>query len=488
MRAPAALPLLLLSAALAQTAPERAGDWERPFRVEATPFLHRHTTVGHASRARRYPPRPDLLEAGPEVVYRLDLAAPARVTAWVQGDGGAVDIDVHVLAALALDEDGTASGSRARGNSLAEAELPAGPAWVVVDTFQGPERAGPYALRIDLAPSEGWYERAVARGVTLRTRSEPDRFGARQTTSLLEVDPSVPGVRVGALGGGGCQRPGDRARAAGAVAALNAGFFGPGCRPVSLLKVAGQLLAAGPSARTAFGVDARGRFHLERIEAGRDWPAVEHAVGGVPRVVRAGKAGDEAAAEGSGGAFATSRHPRSAVGITQGGRLLLLAIDGRTAAGAGMSLAELGQYLVELGAAEALNLDGGGSTCLWATGEPWEGVVNHPSDNRKPDHAGVRAVDSVIAVWAEPLDHPVTWLALPALTGGAEVVVADPEGKPVSLRLEAPPGPTLTPTGEGRWELRAAPQPPGLELVLELVAEVEGSPPARREVRLRAGP
>lgn len=116
-------------------------------------------------------------------------------------------------------------------------------------------------------------------------------------------------------------------------------------------------------------------------------------------------------------------------------------------------------------------------------------MVNHPSDDRQPGHAGVRAVDSVIAVWAEPLDRPVTWLALPALTGAAEVVVADPEGKPVSLRLEAvTPGPTLTPAGEGRWELRAAPQPPGQELVLELVAEVEGSPPARREVRLRAGP
>lgn len=482
--------------ALAALEAARAGDWGRPYRVEAFPFLHRGTTVGRAAWATRYPPRPDLLEAGPEVVYRLDLPAPARVTAWVQGDGGGVDVDVHVLHSLRLLPDGSAPDSRARGDRVAEADLPAGPAYVVVDTFEGPARAGPYQLRIDAQPLDEWYARPVARGVTLRTRPYRQLFQAVHTGSVLEVDPAVPGVRVGALGGGGCQTPGARARAAGAVAALNAGFFAsPGCRSVSLLKVEGQLLATNAVTRTAFGVDAQGRVHLERIEAGRDWPQMREAVGGVPRVVRGGQPVNEAPLEGNGGSFATARHPRSAVGITGGGKLLLCAVDGRTPAGAGMSLAELGQWLVWLGAQDALNLDGGGSTCLWVAGEPWEGVVNHPSDNGKPDHAGVRPCDSVVAVWAEPLDRAVTWLAAPGpeltlrvgepLVG--EVVGADPEGQTVRLRLEGPAGAALAETSPGQATLRWTPTQAG-EVTLELVAEVAGSEPARRPVRVRVGP
>jgi hypothetical protein len=316
---------------------------------------------------------------------------------------------------------------------------------------------------------------------------------------VLVVDPAAPGVRVGVLGGGGCRTPGATARAAGAVAALNAGFFAsPGCRSVSLLKVEGQLVATNAVGRTAFGVDAQGRFHLERIEAGRDWPLAREAVGGVGRVVRAGQPVNEAPQEGSGGAFATARHPRSAVGIAADGKLLLAAADGRTAAGAGLSLPELGQWLVWLGAREGLNLDGGGSTCLWAAGEPWEGVVNHPSDNGQPDHLGARAVDSVIAVWGEALDRPAAWLALPEparpLAPGrsweAEVLAADPEGQPVRLRLEAPPALAarlrLETASDGRTLLRFDPAAGGAgEVVATLVAEVAGSAPARREVRLR---
>lgn len=485
--------LLLVLLASAVHGQERAGDWGRPYEASGFPFFHHATTVGRASAAARYSARPDLSEAGPEVAYRLTLAARSRVTAWVQGDGGAVDVDVHVLSSLRL-EQGLAADCVARGNAVAEAELPAGEAWVVVDTFEGPGKAGPYRLRIDVAPTGEWYERPVARGVTLRTRSFADLFGARQTASVLEVDPRAEGVRVKPLGGGGCRTPGDRAGAAGAIAALNAGFFGKQCASVSLLKVDGQLLAPNGATRSALGIDAEGRFHIERIEARRDWPAMTHAVGGVPRVVRAGKAVDECAQEGNGGSFASARHPRSAAAIGADGRLFLAAIDGRTAAGAGMSLAELGQWLAELGAEDALNLDGGGSTCLWVAGEPFAGVVNHPSDNKQADHVGVRPCDSVIAVWAEPLDRDAAWLAFPTpapLPVGArfeaEVVAADPEGAAVKLELVAPPaGCRLEQGPDGATRLRFTPAEAG-EVRLRVRAAVEKSRAVERELRLRVG-
>ncbi|MBB4662536.1 phosphodiester glycosidase family protein [Conexibacter arvalis] len=58
------------------------------------------------------------------------------------------------------------------------------------------------------------------------------------------------------------------------------------------------------------------------------------------------------------------RHPRAALALTGDGRLLALACDGRAADEAGLTLAELADVLVELGAEHAMNLDGGGSTSL----------------------------------------------------------------------------------------------------------------------------
>ncbi|HEY6780698.1 MAG TPA: phosphodiester glycosidase family protein, partial [Thermoleophilaceae bacterium] len=57
------------------------------------------------------------------------------------------------------------------------------------------------------------------------------------------------------------------------------------------------------------------------------------------------------------------RHPRAALGRDER-RLLAVACDGRTEDEAGLTLDELAQTLLELGADAALNLDGGGSTSL----------------------------------------------------------------------------------------------------------------------------
>jgi hypothetical protein len=57
------------------------------------------------------------------------------------------------------------------------------------------------------------------------------------------------------------------------------------------------------------------------------------------------------------------RYPRAALGIA-GRRLLAVACDGRTQRDAGMTLVELAEALLALGATDALNLDGGGSASL----------------------------------------------------------------------------------------------------------------------------
>ncbi|HXI00861.1 MAG TPA: phosphodiester glycosidase family protein [Sphingobacteriaceae bacterium] len=96
-------------------------------------------------------------------------------------------------------------------------------------------------------------------------------------------------------------------------------------------------------------------------------------------------------------AFVMTRHPRSAVAL-KGKKVLLITVDGRNENAAGMSLFELASFLKWIKMGKALNLDGGGSTTLWVKGQPENGVVNYPSDNKKWDHAGERKVANVVLV------------------------------------------------------------------------------------------
>jgi exopolysaccharide biosynthesis protein len=94
--------------------------------------------------------------------------------------------------------------------------------------------------------------------------------------------------------------------------------------------------------------------------------------------------------------FVQTRHPRSALLVTRRGDVMMLTVDGRSKGNAdGMSIPELAFLAKQLGAVEAINLDGGGSTTLWLRGE---GVVNYPCDNRLFDHAGERSVSNAIYV------------------------------------------------------------------------------------------
>jgi len=82
-------------------------------------------------------------------------------------------------------------------------------------------------------------------------------------------------------------------------------------------------------------------------------------------------------------------HPRTAVGITQDSRrLILLTVDGRQSCSRGTSHFETAILLWKYGAWNAMNLDGGGSTTMWVDGE----VVNHPSDGRERRVCGALAV------------------------------------------------------------------------------------------------
>lgn len=78
-------------------------------------------------------------------------------------------------------------------------------------------------------------------------------------------------------------------------------------------------------------------------------------------------------------------HARTAVGIDhETGDLLLVVVDGRQAASRGMTMVQLARLLLHLGAEDALNLDGGGSSTMVVRNPRGRvGVVNKPSDGEE---------------------------------------------------------------------------------------------------------
>ncbi len=85
------------------------------------------------------------------------------------------------------------------------------------------------------------------------------------------------------------------------------------------------------------------------------------------------------------------RHPRAALGC-DGRQLIALACDGRADDDAGLTIDELAVTMARLGAREALNLDGGGSTSLVSAGR----LRNTPREAHETPVPGGRAVATAL--------------------------------------------------------------------------------------------
>ncbi len=91
-----------------------------------------------------------------------------------------------------------------------------------------------------------------------------------------------------------------------------------------------------------------------------------------------------------GGKAIDDKHPRTAMGYTADGKLIILAVQGRfDGIAEGASLKQLAKILLDLGCVEALNLDGGGSSCL---------LVNGKETIKPSDKTGERPVPGVFII------------------------------------------------------------------------------------------
>jgi len=134
-------------------------------------------------------------------------------------------------------------------------------------------------------------------------------------------------------------------------------------------------------------------------------------------------------------------HPRTAIGFSADGRTMyLVAVDGRQASSRGMTKYELASLMKELGAASALNLDGGGSTTMVARqpGATVATVANSPTERRRvPNGVGIYVKQGSGQLTtlniAPQLDLPHADRLFPGLTGRFTVQGQDETLAPVAV-------------------------------------------------------
>ncbi len=97
------------------------------------------------------------------------------------------------------------------------------------------------------------------------------------------------------------------------------------------------------------------------------------------------------------------RHPRTCIGFSaDSSKVYFVVIDGRSTSSTGVTLSEAAGVFLGLGAVNAVNLDGGGSSCMVVNGE----VVNTPSDG------SLRAVgNGCLLISNAPVDDTIGQLA-----------------------------------------------------------------------------
>ncbi len=138
------------------------------------------------------------------------------------------------------------------------------------------------------------------------------------------------------------------------------------------------------------------KWQLSSIEPGNDanWLRVYSILGGGPQLIKAGKIAITDKQEKMAAGFATEGRPRTAIAKLESGRILLVTVDGRQPGiSAGMTLEMLAELLLEFGAIEAMNLDGGGSTTM---------VVHNKIVNRPSDQTGERPVSDAVLIFPKP--------------------------------------------------------------------------------------
>ena len=250
--------------------------------------------------------------------------------------------------------------------------------------------------------------------LTIYTRKFADTTGTNSQGSEAVVKCDIPALQIGTP-------------ITGIVQEVRAG---QGDTPIS----EGCIVLSGSGTGQQFideslkvGMTITMQFKLKPTKT-ESWDKVVEAVGGGPCLVADGKVNVDGKEENFIASFYASRHPRTAIGSTADGKIIIVTVDGRQSISVGMTLPQLADEMLSLGCVQAINLDGGGSTTMATS----FGILNSPCEGLE------RPVANMLAVFATPISQDAPEFAIqpnsePLIAGKTtRFTLVDKAGKPIS--------------------------------------------------------
>ena len=158
-------------------------------------------------------------------------------------------------------------------------------------------------------------------------------------------------------------------------AAINGTFFDTDYKPQGDLVANGKVLCRGHH-HQGIGFTKSGKilFFVRKPNSRINWRGCESGISAGPSLVRNGKLAINVKKDGFSSKAATIKANRSAIGATKDGKLIMCVVSEP------ITLGMMGYLMIELGAKDAINLDGGGSCGLYKDGrcivEPTSPVSN----------------------------------------------------------------------------------------------------------------
>ncbi|MEN6356090.1 MAG: phosphodiester glycosidase family protein [Armatimonadota bacterium] len=147
-------------------------------------------------------------------------------------------------------------------------------------------------------------------------------------------------------------------------AAICGTYYDENNRPLGDVVAKGRVVSRGCQ-RQGIGFTSSGKIKfLERKGRSRiDWRGCASGIACGPRLVRSGKKDINVIRDGFSSAAATNKAWRCAVGASKDGKLILCAVS------QSITLSTLADVMIELGAQDAINLDGGSMCALYVNGK-----------------------------------------------------------------------------------------------------------------------
>ncbi len=259
----------------------------------------------------------------------------------------------------------------------------------------------------EIIQSAQWSTYQVGEGVVLKTCHFPSLFGGQQDVYVADANMNTPGVSLKFVGiGDGTRRTVSTwvSDVTNAAAAINGAWFNPTTGvPDQFLRIGGVNLATtNPVAQERGGIviNSSGQVSCQTTPGG-GWASLTDPnvmASEVPSVVNGQAYQWTPSGAPDYDYYYTTRAPRTAIGVTADNHVLLVVVDGRRAPlAAGVSYAHVAELMIALGAQNATELDGGGSSTMWGR---YYGVANHPSDGSP------RSVATALCIVAPAVTKP----------------------------------------------------------------------------------